>query len=280
MMLAQVTDTHIVRRGELTLGRIDAAAMLARCVARLNGLSPRPDAVVVTGDLTDLGRPEDYALVRELLAPLAMPVYVLPGNHDDRTALRAGFADHRYLPADGTFVHYVVDDLPVRLIALDTVIPGQAGGALCAARLGWLAERLAEAPDRPTIVAMHHPPFDTGIPFMDRIGLSGRDAFAELIAGHRQVERVICGHVHRTIHTRCGGTVASVCPSNAHHVVLTFDADQDDAWVYEPPGFQLHVWLPGQGLVTHGVPVDQAEPQSFGGADMDPASIDPPELFA
>ncbi len=108
---------------------------------------------------------------------------------------------------------------------------------------------------------MHHPPFDTGIGFMDRIGLAGREALAALLARHRNVERVVCGHVHRPVHVRFAGTVASICPSPAHQIVLTFDDRAGDAFVMEPPAFQLHLWRPaGGGLVTHTVMIDPAGP--------------------
>src|SRR5512147_1866781 len=155
MLIAQMSDTHIKPKGELAMGRVDTALHLARAVAHVNALSPAPDLVLITGDLTDAGKPEDYAHLRAILMPLSMPIYLIPGNHDARDALRGVFADHHYLPADG-FLQYVIDDGPLRLIALDTLTPGAPHGELCATRLGWLEARLAESA-RPTIIFMHHP---------------------------------------------------------------------------------------------------------------------------
>lgn len=257
MLIAQITDLHIVEPGTLMLGRIDTNGCLARCVARLQRLTPQPDLLLITGDLTNDGRPGQYAHLRALLAPLALPIYVIPGNHDRRADLRDAFADHAHLPpaADGAFLHYVIDDGPVRILALDTLVEGETAGAFCRDRLAWLEARLSEAPNKPTLIAMHHPPFATGIGFMDRIGLAGAEGFVAVVSRFPAVERIVCGHVHRPVQARCAGTLASICPSTAHQILLTFDDAEPDAWVDEPPAFQLHLWHGDAGLITHTVMV-------------------------
>jgi len=250
MLIAQFTDMHLKPQGTLTFGAVDTAAHLARCVAHVNALTPRPDAVLVTGDLTNDAEPEAYALLRDLLAPLPMPVYLIPGNHDDRAGLRAAFPDHAYLP-DGDFLHYAVENHAVRLIGLDTIVPGEAGGEMCDARIAWLAETLAAAPERPTVVFMHHPPFPTGIAFMDAMGLDGRDAMAAVVRRHGQVERVLCGHLHRPIQVRWAGTIAATAPATAHQVDLALSDDAPAHWVMEPPAVQLHLWRPETGVISH-----------------------------
>ena len=134
MLIAQISDMHIKPPGELLYKRVDTAGFLARAVAHVNALDPKPDIVIATGDLVDGGKPEEYAVLRRLLAPLAMPVHLIPGNHDARDAMREVFTDHAYLPRTG-FLQYTIEDLPVRLIALDTLVPGKGYGALCAERL-------------------------------------------------------------------------------------------------------------------------------------------------
>lgn len=252
MILCQISDTHIKAGRRKAYGIVDTATLLERCVAHVLALPQRPDAVVMTGDLVDWGRPEEYALLRELIGPLldALPVYLLPGNHDDREQLRASFPDHPYLGQWSPFVQYAIDEHPLRIVALDTLIPMQGGGELCGQRLEWLDRTLAAAPDRPTVVALHHPPFVTGIGHMDRIALAGAEGLARVIASHPQVERVIAGHLHRPITVRFAGTVASTCPSPAHQVALDLAPDAADNYVLEPPGFQLH-WWNGSALVTH-----------------------------
>ena len=256
-LLAQLTDLHIREPGRLAYGRLDTAPYLQAAVQAIEALPQRPDALVLTGDLTDFGRAAEYAHLAALLQPLSMPLYLLPGNHDDRTHLRRGFADHAYL-GDGEFVQYSVGlgggvgGQGLRLLALDTVEPGASHGRLCTRRLQWLSDALDRHRGEPVVIAMHHPPFETLIGHMDRIGLlEGADALAEILAAHPTVERVICGHLHRTIYSRIGGAVVSTAPSPAHQVCLDLSPDAASAWILEPPGFHLHAWSGPGRMVTH-----------------------------
>ncbi|HTZ34628.1 MAG TPA: metallophosphoesterase, partial [Stellaceae bacterium] len=165
MLVAQITDTHVLAAGKLyhaprrafppdapeDWSQIDTAGCLARAIAELNALEPRPDVTVVTGDLTDHGGAEEYANLRTILAAARMPVYLILGNHDSREGLRQAFGDAGYLPREG-FLHYVVDGDPLRIVALDTNVPGFHHGELCAERLAWLDRALAAAPNQPTLV--------------------------------------------------------------------------------------------------------------------------------
>jgi len=261
MLLAQISDLHIKRPGALAYRRVDTGAALARCVTALNALEPRPDVVIMTGDLVDQGDPEQYAHLKTLLAPLKIPYYLLVGNHDDRTALREAFSDRPELRAGGDFVHYAADIGPLRLIALDSLVPGQSAGNLCDARLAWLETQLDAANGQPVIVALHHPPFECGIGHMDalRLGPQAAERLAALIARYPNVERVICGHVHRPMFVRFGGTIASAVPAPAHQVALDLRDDAPSAFMLEPPAFALHRYDAASGLVTHHAYVDAAE---------------------
>lgn len=258
MMIAQITDMHIRPPGRLAYGRVDTNAMLAAAVATIEALPRKPDLVIATGDLTDCGLAEEYEILRELLEPLSMPVYLVPGNHDRRAALFAEFGPDGYLSNDDGFLHYTVEGHDVRLIGLDTVVPGHGHGEMCATRLGWLEGKLAERADQPTLVFMHHPPFRTGLVDMDRIKCQNGEAMAAVLSRFDHVERVVCGHHHRPIATRWAGTIGSVAPSTAHQVSLDLIPDSSAAtFTMEPPGFHLHVWSPEAGLVTHGVAIGQ-----------------------
>ncbi|MGE4076275.1 MAG: phosphodiesterase [Reyranella sp.] len=250
MLIAQISDMHIKPPGELLYGRIDTAGFLERAVAHVKALDPQPDIVLATGDLVEGGKVEEYALLRRLMEPLDMPVYLIPGNHDARDPLREVFADHAYLPKTG-FLQYTIEEWPVRLIALDTLVRGKTHGELCAERLDWLAARLAES-DRPTILFLHHPPFDCGITAFDghRL-LEGHLRLAELVRRRGHVERALCGHVHRPIQVRWAGTMASVAPSTAHQATLDLHDGAPLSMMMEPPGVALHLWRPGAGLITH-----------------------------
>lgn len=250
-LLAQVTDLHIKAPGQLCLGKVDTAAMLRACVRHILALEQSPHAVSLTGDLVDSGLPQEYAALRELLAPLKMPLYLMPGNHDDRDALRAAFPEHAYLRQSQEFIQYAIDDYPLRIVALDTLIPGKGSGELCDRRIEWLDRTLALAPERPTVVLMHHPPFQTLITYMDQFPLRDRDALAAVIGRNPQVHAILCGHVHRPIETRFAGTLASTSPSVAHQVALDLAVNAPLRFVMEPPAYRLHAYTHETGLVTH-----------------------------
>ncbi len=250
MIIAQITDFHVALPGTELATRYRTPERLQAAVRHLAGMDPAPDMVVCTGDLVDKGSEDEYRLLGEILSPLAMPVFLIPGNHDRREGMRAVFTDHTYLPA-ADFLHYTVEDWPVRLIGLDTIIPGESGGLLCEARLAWLEARLAEAPDRPTLIFQHHPPFRTGVRKMDGMGLAGSDEEAAIIARFDNIEAVICGHLHRPIARRFHGTIASTCPGTAHQIALNLSEVERLGVVDEPPACQLHVWNGEDGLVSH-----------------------------
>lgn len=254
MFIAHISDLHIRQPGELAYRRVDTAAHLRRCIAHIVAYRPQPDIVVITGDLVDSGRPEEYAHLTELLKQLPMPLYVIPGNHDNRSALRDAFPQHDYLRDCEDFLQYTVPAGPLQIVALDTLVPGEGGGMLCRARLRWLEEQLSIYRHRPVVVLMHHPPFATGIQFMDTVGLKAAYPFEPIIRRHPNVERILCGHVHRTIVTRFGGTVAVTCPSPAHQVALDLLPDRPSMFIMEPPGYMLHRWS-DKRFVTFGVPV-------------------------
>lgn len=249
--LIQLSDTHIREQGRLAYGRLDTAPYLRQAIQAIGRLPQTPDAVVITGDLTDFGRAAEYAHLRELLLPLNMPVYLLPGNHDDRQQMRSSFPEHTYLGTQG-FVQYSVSIGNLQLITLDTVVPMASEGSLCIERLDWLAKELEKNRHRPVVVAMHHPPFKTLIGHMDDIGLlSGSVELETLLASYTNVERVICGHLHRATQVNFGATLAVTVPSAAHQVCLDLSPQAASAWSLEPPGFGIHT-LPARGrMVSH-----------------------------
>lgn len=256
-LLVQLSDTHIRLPGQLAYRRVDTSAFLERAVAAVLRLPQPADAVVVTGDLTDFGRLAEYEQLRALLAPLSCPVYLMPGNHDDPAEMRRAFPQHAYLAqrtADdpGAGIDFAVDLGGWRLVALDSSVTKAPHGEIDDGQLAWLAATLAQAPTTPTVLALHHPPFATRIGHMDDIGLRhGGEALAAIVRGHRQVERVISGHLHRSIQARWAGTVAMTSPSTAHQVALDLAADAASAFVMEPPGFLIHAFTGTGPIVSH-----------------------------
>lgn len=256
MLIAQITDMHLGLTRQVGQVEIDPAARLARAVRHLNGLDPRPDFVICTGDLTERGEPDDYAELAALLAELAMPFALIPGNHDRREPLRAAFPA---LPwgdgADGLLCHEI-DLGALRLIALDTLLPGEEGGELGAAQLAWLEGRLAQAGGERVLVAMHHPPIAVGIPAFDDMNCRDGEALGALLGRHAGIEAVICGHVHRAISLRWAGTALHVTPSTAYQYSLSMREGAGLRRVDETPACRLLTWLPGTGLVSHLSPIE------------------------
>lgn len=276
-LLVQLSDPHIRAPGRLTYRRVDTAAYLRRAIAAVNALPQAPRAVIITGDLTDFGTPEEYAHLRALLQPLACPCYLMPGNHDDRAGLRQAFAEHAYMQsaeAADDFVQYAVDLGGLRLVTLDTVTPRASHGELCTERLQRLDALLSADPHTPTVLAMHHPPFATYIGHMDVIGLRhGGPELAALLGRQPQVQRVICGHLHRPIQALWGGTLAMTAPSTAHQVCLDLAHDAASRFALEPPGFLVHAWSEAGQLVTHQAAIGEFDgPHPF--YDEDGALID------
>ncbi|WP_295816710.1 phosphodiesterase [uncultured Deinococcus sp.] len=243
MLVVQLSDPHIDAL------RPDKAAAFGRAVEHVRTLPMRPDAVLITGDCTDHGRQDEYDVLQSLLAPLDMPVYVVPGNHDDRAAMLERFGHLGTQRLDG-FLHYVVDDLPVRLIGLDTQVPGQGGGELCDRRLAWLDARLDEARARPTLLFMHHPPLVSGLDVMDAIGLEGSARLCDLVLQHPHVARVVAGHVHMAVTTTFGNSTLMTCPGTD----ATFQPDLSHPaqliLQYQPPLALLHTWSEPTGLLS------------------------------
>jgi 3',5'-cyclic AMP phosphodiesterase CpdA len=239
-LLAQLSDPHI----GATWTDDDPAARLAAAVERVRSMPQPPDAVLVSGDLADNASDAEYEQVRELLSPLGAPLYVLPGNHDDRRTLRRHFD----VPgADDEPVQYSADLGPLRLIVLDTTRPGEDPGALDAERLGWLDAELAMAPELLTVLAMHHPPLVTGIPAWDDFGLpaADRQALGDLVARNRQVRRLVAGHLHRTMTGELAGRCVLTVPSTYVQARLDFGSEEMELTA-EPGGFALHAVLDGE----------------------------------
>ncbi|MDH5750642.1 MAG: phosphodiesterase [Rhodospirillales bacterium] len=251
MIIAQITDLHLRTDGEKLKGMIDSVAALQTCLDHLGALRPRPDVILATGDLANRARVQDYATLRRMLESVGIPFYVIPGNHDERGLMRETFSDRDDFPKTGEFLHYAIEDHPLRLIGLDTKSGDRVGGEMCEIRLDWLRARLEERPHTPTLIFMHHPPFKTGIGFMDKDEFIGADAMEALIANHSQVEGIICGHLHRQITRRWAGTIISTAPSVAFQMVLDLAEAAPSGFVLEPPACPIFLWRPEMGLVGH-----------------------------
>lgn len=255
MLIAQISDPHLRPSGVLYQDLVDSNAMFATAIDHLNGLTPQPDVVILSGDLVDYGTAEEYAFAWGMLARIRQPLLMIPGNHDEREAFRAGFPDHAYLSRSGP-LHFVVDDLgPVRIIGLDITVPRLHHGDFDDATATWLDATLAREPGRPTIIMMHQPPFLSGIPYIDKYNCRSGDRLAEMVSRYPSVERIVCGHIHRFMQVRFGGTMLCTAPSTTTAIALRLDPDATPASYVEPPALLLHHWTAGTGLITHLVPI-------------------------
>ena len=265
MLIAQLSDSHVRPPGVLFADVVDTRAMLTAAIDAVLAFDPRPDVVLFTGDLANDGEPAAYAAMAPEFARLSMPVFAIPGNHDDRDAMTS-LADVVELGAGSRFRQYAADLGELRLVALDSVVPGAAHGAVCAERLAWLEAELDSTGNRPVLIMVHHPPGATGIDFMDRIGLQANPELEAVLHRHAgRIQRIVCGHVHRPIFYRWLGIPVSVAPGVAHQVILGLGSDTP-AFVMEPPAFHLHRWTAPGGLVTHQAQIaSYPGPYSFGG---------------
>lgn len=272
MLIAQISDFHLKPAGVLAYEAADTAAALRRTVDHINTLNPSPDLVLITGDLVDEGASESYSLVNKLLTPLKPHFYVVPGNHDHKTELRHAFPDHVYLnhtvdEGGKEYICFTIEDFPVRIIGLDTVTPGDHGGGLGRARLAWLDKTLSDRPDAPTVIFMHHPPFASAIGHMDMEFFRGCKEFTAIISKNPNVERILCGHVHRPVFRRFAGTIASICPGIGMQLVLDLRQEAPSAFILEPPAVMLHLWTDAWDeptLLTH-ISIIEDQPGQYSG---------------
>jgi 3',5'-cyclic-AMP phosphodiesterase len=234
ILLVQLSDLHI---GGSENG-VDPVPRLEAVVEAVRALPNRPDAVLVSGDLTDDGAEEGYRVAKEILLRLEVPLHVLPGNHDDRGRIRAAFD----LPGVGEEpVNYSVDVGDLRLLAFDSIVPGQDPGDFPPDRLRWLDAALAEQPQRPTLLALHHTPLTTGIPEWDEINLLApqREALAEVVGRHPQLRAIVGGHLHRIAASALAGCPVLSAPST--YLQARPDFHRDDVEFVDPPGFAIHI---------------------------------------
>jgi Icc protein len=246
VLIAHLSDPHLVT-GPLAA---EPAAALQRALAR--ALTFSPDFVVITGDLADHADPAEYAVLRDLIAAYPLPIHLVAGNHDSAEALVDAFAGTPYL-GGGASAHYAVEYPEATLVVLDSAVPCSPAGTLGPAQLGWLADTLSARPSVPALVALHHPPIASGLPYMDQINLRDADALAAVVSRHAQVARVLTGHLHRPLTAAFAGTVLTVAPSTYRQLNLDLHTD-GIAFAAEPPAFLLHLLGAGQ-CVTHTVPV-------------------------
>jgi 3',5'-cyclic AMP phosphodiesterase CpdA len=252
ILIAQISDLHIVSEGARCYGLVDTNELAKRAIDAINRLKTRPDAVVVTGDIIDTAKATDYSVARDILARLEVPYFPVSGNHDLSAGLKNSFAGRGLAavssPQDR--LCYAADIGAIRLVTLDSSVPRAPHGALSEAQLSFLDHELSVARNRPAVIAVHHPPIATGHPSMDRFGLREPTELAAVVARHPNVLRIICGHCHRGIFGSFAGTTVAIAPAVGHQIELALDGDDTFAFNLEPPSFLLHRWTETEGMST------------------------------
>jgi Icc protein len=253
MLIAQITDVHLGfepnNPAEFNRKRLD------QTLRTLAAMKPRPDVLIVTGDLADEGDDQvSYRRLKGALSGVPFPVWYCMGNHDSRE----GFLEHfPHVPAPDGFIQYAVEDFPLRLLVLDTLEVGRHGGGFCEIRAAWLAARLAEQPARPTLIVLHHPPIETGLSWMtENPDALWVERLRAIVSANRNIVGMVAGHLHRPVVTQWAGTTLAVCPSTAPQVALDLDPidpDKPDGRpmiVADPPAYAIH-WWNGEQLISH-----------------------------
>ncbi len=259
MLIVQISDPHITVPGRNAYGIAPTAEYLARCIDHINLLEPKPDLAMVTGDITNEGKLESTEHAAALLNRLECPFYIIPGNHDDRSVLRSVFGGKSCPSTEPGFINYVIEGHDVRLIAIDSTIPGHAGGRICPARLEWLEQRLQENTSQPTIIFMHHPPVKCSVLETDIDGFDGADELGELIEKFSNIQAVLCGHIHLATHTRWRGTIISTGLSTGMLLDLDLTMKQPSRFFLNMSGYQLHHFTRHNSLITHTINVSEAK---------------------
>jgi len=259
MLIAQISDSHLAGSGRKTYGIAPMAKNLKRCIDHINAFEPAVDVVLMTGDLGDSGSAAEMDEAAEMLAKLRCPFFMVPGNHDTRSAMRAAFGKTACPAPSDQFINYVINDFDLRLIGFDSSIPGKPGGEMCDARATWLEQQLATDSNKPTIIFTHHPPVKCSVRESDKDGFIGAAQLASMIDKYDNIERILCGHIHLVTHTRWHGTIVSTAPSMGMQLDFDMTMTRPSMFYLSPPAYLLHHWTPQKNLVTHTITVQDID---------------------
>lgn len=253
MLIAHLSDPHLCPGGQLYQSVLDTTPRFADALGQAASFAP--DLLILSGDLTEHGDAQSYGRACDLLASFPAPILALPGNHDDREGFRTGLSGlPNLIPLPGSGPCHSIANGPLRVIGFDVTVPGDHHGLVTPDHAAWLDTALSAAPDAPTLILTHQPPYATGIGFVDAYRCFGEDLLAATLSRHPQVIGLLSGHVHRFTHTSFAGRPALTAPAIATSIALRLAPDAPPASVTEPAGFLIHRW-DGAGIVTHLQPV-------------------------
>lgn len=258
MLIAHISDLHIRPHGVKLYDFVDTNALISRHVATINMLAKTtdaPDAIFITGDIVNCGQRQEYAMARRILGQLTMPVFIIPGNHDNNVNFLEALTDicpplENVTKTGEHNIRYVIEQFPVRFIMLDSTIAGELHGEIGSKQMAWLDMQLERDTERETAVCMHHHPLPCGNAHMDAIKCRDGEALISLLDKHPHVTRVICGHTHRSIFQNVGHLLICTAPGAAHQVPF-HSTDLDGSYTLEAPALYFHRHTAETGLVTY-----------------------------
>ena len=234
----QISDTHLVADTSLEPYGVNPYANLERIITHIFHLDPPPAFVMFTGDLISDDDPQSYRHLKLLTDRLPSPTYFAMGNHDLRRPFRHLFLGED--PPGSEPYYYAFDAAGYRFVVLDSLVEGEVAGKLDAAQLAWLDDTLTSVSEQPTVVFMHHPPVPTGVDWLDAHAFGNGDDLLDILAKHRQVQRLFFGHVHMPIQITERGVQFTSVPSSAYQFGDTVTAPK--VWSGSPGYGIVHLF--------------------------------------
>lgn len=239
----QITDFHLVSPGDTLFG-LNPTERASLCLDDIARWHADADFCVISGDLTNYGDPAAYNWLANKLASFPIKTFLIPGNHDDRCALLEAFP-HMGRDSKG-FIQYAHECPQGVFLFLDTLKGAVSEGEYCAERRSWLKAQLSSASDRPVWIFMHHPPFDVGIAYMDRLKLEDPDEFAAILAGHNDIRHIFFGHIHRATYINWHGIPCTSLPGTCHQIPINRESIGDARYSVEPAMYGVITLEDGQ----------------------------------
>jgi len=246
-LLVQITDTHIVPPGQALYGNTDSAAHLVESVRQINSMRPKPDVALITGDLVENPDKACYQHFIDIISALEMPAYVIPGNHDDPQIMLDVFTHTPYFPASSDTFQYAIEDLPFRILALNSHSEGTELPEFDQKRLSWLQHQLSRS-DKPVLIALHHPPMTTGIELIDMGGAEWFKGLKSVLTEYSQVRLVICGHCHTDLYGRIGQVPVYMAPATSHQLIASRGLTVAPSTINVAAAPTLHHYIDGEFL--------------------------------
>ena len=259
MKIIHITDFHLATPGESLWG-LDPCERTGACLDDIARWHGDAQFCVMTGDLTNQGNSQAYDWLARRLADFPLKTFLMVGNHDAREAFTKAFPA---TPRDENgFVQYTHSTDDNLFLFLDTLKGPVSEGEYCARRREWLVRQLEKAGDKRVWIFMHHPPFDIGIPYMDRIKLEEPEAFAEILDAHDNIRHIFFGHVHRAAYVNWRGIPCTCLPGTNHQIPLNRES-VGAPYSVEPPMYGV-VLIDDDQTVVHFEACLDREPADMG----------------